>query len=133
MAPPKEKRYSEERIEGLKKHLAQLKPKPRSDISARELVAQLADEIQEAAEKGCSLDDITQAMKSDGIGIAESTLRRYLQDARRKHKPAPKASAAPRRSVTRKADNPAKHPASTPANTSAKPGTFTPIQDPDTL
>lgn len=80
----KQKRYREEDVERLSGGLASLPEKKKSDLSKREVIARMADEIQGAMERGYSLEDIHAYLNDQGFDLNLNTLRTYYGKTRTK-------------------------------------------------
>jgi hypothetical protein len=119
---PRAKRaeLSPDTIDQARKRLAALPPPVPTSHTIRQAVDQLKSEISNLREQGYSLTQIAQHLNSAGIPVADSTLRNYASQPRRK-----RGKNAPRTDV-RKAPSPRKtaaapSPTSLPSSLSAVP------------
>lgn len=62
--------------------LQELPEKPKDNLSLREAVSQLQDEIRAALAKGYSYDDLALMFAQKGIDISALTLKRYVSSGR---------------------------------------------------
>ncbi|MBQ2261472.1 MAG: hypothetical protein II336_08905 [Loktanella sp.] len=110
--------------EGLKNliaELAALKPKPKSEYSAREMLVEAEVEIRDALTHGHDLHDIAEIVGKHGGDINASTLASYLRELKTKPqgKSAKHKKKAGRMDVTPTATPiPTDQPTSTPAGLS---------------
>jgi hypothetical protein len=72
--------------------LQDLPDKPKENVSLREAVDLLQDDIIAALNKGYSYEEMTEVLSKQGISIAPSSLKHYL--ARSKRQTQPKSAAA---------------------------------------
>lgn len=72
--------------------LQDLPDKPKENVSLREAVDLLQDDIIAALNKGYSYEEMTEVLSKQGISIAPSSLKHYL--ARSKRQAQPKSAAA---------------------------------------
>ncbi len=81
--------------------------KPKEQLSLREAVGQLQEQIQEALAKGYSYQDVADMLAKQGIMISASTLKNYVPSGKRKSSKAiaPKTTRG-RASVTKPAAAP---------------------------
>lgn len=63
--------------------LQELPEKPKENLSLREAVGQLRDQIQAALAKGYSYDDLSKMLTDKGIEISPTTLKSYVPAGRR--------------------------------------------------
>ena len=87
--------------------LQDLPDKPKENVSLREAVDLLQDDIIAALNKGYSYEEMTEVLAKQGISIAPSSLKHYL--ARSKRQSQPKSAAKtrqPRSTKKAKAEEP---------------------------
>ena len=76
--------------------LANLPRAAAAEMSMKEFVAGLKDQIKFAESQGYTLVEIAEILKKDGVEMSVTTLRTYLQKSKvTRKKAAPKAAAAP--------------------------------------
>jgi hypothetical protein len=110
---------SPDTIDQARKLLAALPPPVPTSHTIRQAVEQLKSEITNLREQGYTLAQIADHLNSAGIPVADSTLRNYASQPRRK-----RGKNAPRTDV-RKAPSPRKTaPASSPTNSTVPPATL---------
>lgn len=63
--------------------LQELPEKPKENLSLREAVGQLRDQIQAALAKGYSYDDLSKMLTEKGIEISATTLKSYVPAGKR--------------------------------------------------
>lgn len=63
--------------------LQELPEKPKENLSLREAIDKLRDQIQGALAKGYSYDDLAKMLSDKGIGISASTLKNYVPSGKR--------------------------------------------------
>jgi hypothetical protein len=61
-----------------------LPAKPKEQLSLREAVGQLQEQIQEALAKGYSYQDVADMLAQQGIMISASTLKNYVPSGKRR-------------------------------------------------
>jgi len=120
MSRSKRAALSPDTIDQARKRLAALPPPVPTSHTIRQAVNQLKSEITILREQGYSLNQIAQHLHSAGIPVANSTLRNYTSQPRRKQgKNAPRTDVrkapAPRKTAT------APSPTSLPQSLSAVP------------
>ena len=97
-------RISLSQLEAMRTAFAELTPKPKTEFSNREAVADLAKYIRHAQEKlGYSLTDIAALLQQHGLAIRPNTLRGYLRTLETEAGPLKKARPAARSSRARRA------------------------------
>lgn len=64
--------------------LNELPAKPKEQLSLREAVGQLQEQIQEALAKGYSYQDVADMLAQQGIMISASTLKNYVPSGKRR-------------------------------------------------
>jgi IS30 family transposase len=64
--------------------LNDLPAKPKEQLSLREAVGQLQEQIQEALAKGYSYQDVADMLAQQGIMISASTLKNYVPSGKRR-------------------------------------------------
>ena len=69
-------------IDQVNASLQDLPEKPKDNLSLREAVSQLQDEIRAALAKGYSYDDLAAMFSEKGIDISALTLKRYVSSGR---------------------------------------------------
>jgi hypothetical protein len=109
-------------IDQVNASLQELPEKPKDNLSLREAVSQLQDEIRAALAKGYSYEDLAAMFSEKGIDISALTLKRYVSSGRSR---AGKTKATtPRTRRPRKAKETSTGAATepTPVATAAKPG-----------
>ena len=76
--------YTTEQLEGIAGKLRQMPPveKKKQEHSKQEAVRVLSKEIAVLQKRGYTLDQISQALRGEGLDIATPTLKSYLQRAR---------------------------------------------------
>lgn len=117
-------KYSVEQLDAIALKLRQMPPveKKNQEVSKQEAVKVLAKEIVATQKRGYTLDQISEALRGNGLDIATGTLKSYLQRA----KPARKAPAqAP-------GDTPPARPSAGKPLATSK-ATFTPRADSDDI
>lgn len=88
-------RISRSQLEALRTVFTELTPKPKTQFSNRDAVAELAKDIRHAQEKlGYSLADIAALLQQHGLNIRPNTLRGYLRDLVKTAEQAKKAKPA---------------------------------------
>lgn len=106
-------------LEDLDTAFEQLTPKPKTQFSNREVVANLAERIRYARDiLGYSLADIAEILQKHGVNIRPNTLRGYLSDLEKTTERAKKTKPATRSSPTKRANPDAlatPQPASSPS------------------
>lgn len=70
-------------VEQAGSYLQELPEKPKENLSLREAVGQLRDQIQAALAKGYSYDDLAKMLTEKGIEISATTLKSYVPAGRR--------------------------------------------------
>lgn len=72
------------------------KPKEPKAVPLSEAIRQIKSEVQAALKRGYTFDEITQALKEDGIDIGTPTLKSYMYRGARRRTPkaAPTAATA---------------------------------------
>ncbi|NEQ28918.1 MAG: hypothetical protein F6K28_60225 [Microcoleus sp. SIO2G3] len=80
---PKTSSVSQKSVEQAGAFLAELPEKPKENLSLREAVAQLQDQIKAALAKGYSYEDVAQILGDRGIDISASTLKNYVPAGKR--------------------------------------------------
>lgn len=80
---PKTSIVSQESVEQAGAFLAELPEKPKENLSLREAVTQLQDQIKAALAKGYSYDDVANILRDRGIDISASTLKNYVPAGKR--------------------------------------------------
>lgn len=73
-----------ERLKILRAELAALKPKPKSEYAAREMLVEAEAEIRAALALGYDLNDIAEMVSKHGAKIKPSTLSTYLRELYKK-------------------------------------------------
>ncbi len=92
--------------------LDELPAKPKEQLSLREAVGQLQDQIQEALTKGYSYQDVADMLEKQGIMISASTLKNYVPSGKRKSSKA--AAAAPKTTRSKAANAATEEPTPEP-------------------
>jgi hypothetical protein len=80
--------------------------KPKEQLSLREAVGQLQEQIQEALAKGYSYQDVADMLAKQGIMISASTLKNYVPSGKRKSSKAIAPKTTRRRASAAKAEAP---------------------------
>lgn len=108
-------------IDQVNASLQELPEKPKDNLSLREAVNQLQDEIRAALAKGYSYEDLAAMFSEKGIDISALTLKRYVSSGRsRTSKTTTTRTRRPRKAKA-EADSSAAEPAASTA-TAAKGG-----------
>lgn len=92
-------------IDQVNASLQDLPEKPKDNLSLREAVSQLQDEIRAALAKGYSYDDLAAMFSEKGIDISALTLKRYVSSGRSRTGKAKAASTRTRRPRKAKEDS----------------------------
>jgi hypothetical protein len=89
---------SKQAIEQANAHLQQLPERTKEDLSLREAVEQIREQIESALRKGYSYQDLVSMLAEQGIAISAATLKRYVPVGRsRTRKGRPPTQAKTRR------------------------------------
>lgn len=107
--------------------LQDLPDKPKENVSLREAVDLLQDDIIAALNKGYSYEEMTEVLSKQGISIAPSSLKHYLARSKRQAQPKatatktrqPRSTAAKAAKAQDESEDSVEEPASTPAPTEA--------------
>ena len=92
-------------VEQAGSYLQELPEKPKENLSLREAVGQLRDQIQAALAKGYSYDDLAKMLTEKGIEISATTLKSYVPAGRRQSNKDKTAAPKTRTRRTRKTDD----------------------------
>lgn len=86
-------KYTIEQIDEIAEKLRQMPPveKRNQEVSKQEAVKVLAKEIVAMQKRGYTLEQISEALKGNGLDIATGTLKSYLQRAKPARKAPPRA------------------------------------------
>lgn len=102
-------------VEQAGSYLQELPEKPKENLSLREAVGQLRDQIQAALAKGYSYDDLAKMLTEKGIEISATTLKSYVPAGKRQSSKDKAAAPKTRTRRTRKEEPTAEAPAEEPA------------------
>lgn len=92
-------------VEQAGSYLQELPEKPKENLSLREAVGQLRDQIQAALAKGYSYDDLAKMLTEKGIEISATTLKSYVPAGKRQANKDKAAAAKTRTRRPRKTDD----------------------------
>jgi septum formation inhibitor MinC len=93
-------------VEQAGSYLQELPEKPKENLSLREAVGQLRDQIQAALAKGYSYDDLAKMLTEKGIEISATTLKSYVPAGKRQSNKDKATTGKTRTRRTRKTDDP---------------------------
>ena len=85
-----------ETVDELKKELLELTPKPKQELTLRDTVFCLQEELSRALKLGYSYEDLVKLLKNKGVEISTETLKNYLGEAKRKTRSTPKKKMIPK-------------------------------------
>ncbi|WP_088893679.1 hypothetical protein [Leptolyngbya ohadii] len=91
-------------VEQAGSYLQDLPEKPKENLSLREAVGQLRDQIQAALAKGYSYDDLAKMLTEKGIEISATTLKSYVPAGKRQSSKDKAAAPKTRTRRTRKTE-----------------------------
>lgn len=84
---------TQETIDAIRSKLVDLPSKPKTDITLRDLVKELAPDLRAAMNLGYSLTDLREMLKTDGVTSSISTLGSYLRASAKSAAPKPRENA----------------------------------------
>lgn len=106
-------------VEQAGSYLQELPEKPKENLSLREAVGQLRDQIQAALAKGYSYDDLAKMLTEKGIEISATTLKSYVPAGKRQSNK--DKAAAPQKRTRRSRKTEEDTETATPELTEAEP------------
>lgn len=89
------KPVSKDQLEKVSGMLQELPPKPKDELSLKEAIAEMYENITAALNRGYNHAEISEVLKGQGLQISSSTLKSYL--AQVKPSDAPKRTKQPRK------------------------------------
>ena len=93
----------------LSQKLEQLPAKQKTELTPKEFILENSEQLDSALERGYDYDDLVALLKEDGIKLSKTTLRQYLNEARktRTDQTADRTQQRPEPAETQPEDTPA--------------------------